>query len=135
MKSGEQDLGIEVKSSLIHGLGVFAAKPYQPGEVVLRWDISHIIAKEQFARLDDKERRYTHTFDENQIVLVQPPERFVNHSCDNNTVVRTFCDVAVRYIAFGEEITSDYSSNESGSPFVCSCGAGNCRGKVERQMP
>ena len=60
--------------------------------------------------------------------ILQPPERFVNHSCNNNTIVRNLCDVAVRDIQVGEEITSDYSSSDSGNQsFLCACGAPNCR--------
>ena len=43
-------------------------------------------------------------------VLLGEPERYVNHSCANNTGVEEFTDVAVRDILPGEEITSDYRS-------------------------
>lgn len=121
---------VEVSKSPIHGRGVYARRAFQAGATVMRWDTSHRLTKEESASLPDEERRYTHPFDENTTLVVQPPERYVNHSCDHNTMVRDFCDVAVRDISPGEEITSDYSSDGAGLKFKCSCGARNCRGVV-----
>lgn len=121
---------VVVRKSPIHGLGVFALRAFQTGEIVLRWDLFHILSKEEYALLPAQERRYTHPIDGDNILVVQSPERYVNHSCNNNTVVRDFSDVAVRHIAAGEEITSDYSSDGSASKLTCSCGAQNCRGIV-----
>lgn len=121
---------VEMRRSSIHGMGIYSLRAFQAGEIILRWDISHLITNEEMASLSDEERQYTHPFDGNTAIIVQPPERYVNHSCANNTVVRDFCDVAVRDISAGEEITSDYSSDGSGSKFICSCGAKNCRGIV-----
>lgn len=111
-------------------MGVYALRSFEAGEIVRRWDVSHLIAEEEVDALPVRERPYTHPFDANRIIIMQLPERYVNHSCDNNTAVRDFCDVAVRHIKPGEEITSDYSSDGSGSKFTCSCGAQNCRGTV-----
>jgi SET domain-containing protein len=121
---------VAVRESPIHGWGVYAVRAFEAGEVVLRWDVSRRLTGAELASLPEEERRYTHPFDGETAILVQPPERYVNHSCDNNTEVRDFCDVAVRHIAPGEEVTSDYSADGSGSRFACSCGAVNCRGVV-----
>ena len=121
---------IEARPSLIHGMGLFARKAFEPGEIVLGWDLSRLIPKDEFALLSPAEQHYTHPLDEERLILVQPPERFVNHSCNNNTEVRNFCDVAIRRISPGEEITSNYSSDGSGSKFVCSCASENCRASV-----
>ena len=121
---------VEVRASPIHGKGVFAQRAFRAGDTVLRWNLSRILSAEEVASLPAHERKYTHPFAEGKTIFVQPPERYVNHSCDSNTVVREFSDVAVRDIAVGEEITSDYASDGSGSEFACSCGAANCRGRV-----
>jgi SET domain-containing protein len=71
-----------------------------------------------------------HPLDEKTYVILQPPERFVNHSCDNNTVANDFADVAIKDILIGEEITSDYSLDGAAQRFSCSCGADNCRGTI-----
>ena len=121
---------IVVRRSGIHGRGLFALCEFAPGEVVLRWNTSKLITREEQSLLPEEERKYTHPFDDKHIMLVQPPERFVNHSCNNNTVVRDFCDIAIKPIAIGDEITSDYGLDGSGVSFKCLCGSENCRGVV-----
>lgn len=128
------EFSIEVRQSRIAGFGLYACRPYEAGEVVLSWDLSHAIDTDQLMTLPESERRYTHPLDEKRTLIVQPPERFVNHSCDNNTIVRNFSDVAVRRIEVGEEITSDYSIDGSLSEFACECGAVNCRGTISQRL-
>ena len=123
-------MDVEVRRSGIDGLGVFALRPFNSGEVVLRWDVSKRVPGVQASGLPDSERIYLHPYDEDSLVVVQPPERYVNHSCDNNTSVRDFCDVAVRDIRAGEEITSDYEADGAGLKFECRCGSANCRGSI-----
>ena len=120
----------EVKPSAIHGSGLFACRAFAPGEVVLEWDVSHLIPNELLSSLSAEERRYTHPFEASTTLLVQSPERFVNHSCDNNTIVRDFCDVAIKLIRPGDEITSNYGADGSGSQFSCCCGSAICRGTI-----
>ena len=121
---------VEVRPSRVHGRGLYALRDFRPGEVVLRWDVSHKISNDAVKLLPEDERRYTHPFSEYESIIVQPPERFVNHSCDNNTVVVNFSDVAIASITRDDEITSDYNSDGSGVSFECSCGSPNCRGIV-----
>ena len=121
---------VEVRDSGIHGKGLYALRAFNAGEIVLRWDLSHTIPNEMLVSLADDERRYTHPLDETRTLIVGPPERFVNHSCRNNTEVRDYCDVAIRQIGIGEEITSDYGTDGSGVQFDCLCGNENCRGRI-----
>ena len=121
---------VEVRESGIQGRGLYALREFNAGEIVLRWDLSHTISNKHVASLTEAERRYTHPLDIKRTLIVQPPERFVNHSCRNNTEVRNFCDVALRRIEVGEEITSDYGSDGSGVRFDCLCGSDNCRKQI-----
>jgi SET domain-containing protein len=121
---------VEVRESKIQGLGLYALRAFESGEIVLRWDLSHTIPAEQLPSLSEQDRRYTHPLDEQRILIVQPPERFVNHSCSNNSEVRNFSDVAIRRIEAGEEITSDYGSDGSGVSFDCACASPNCRRRI-----
>ncbi|HEV8368743.1 MAG TPA: SET domain-containing protein-lysine N-methyltransferase [Pyrinomonadaceae bacterium] len=121
---------VEARQSGIQGRGLFALRTFEPGDVVLRWDTTHTMPRDKVLSLSEEERRYTHPLDEQRSMIVQPPERFVNHSCSNNTEVRNFCDVAIRRIEVGEEITSDYGSDGSGMSFKCQCGSENCRGMI-----
>lgn len=122
---------VEIRISSIHGLGVFACRPFRVGEIVLQWDTSTLVPIEKLADLSEIDRCYTHPYSEDRLILVQPPERFVNHSCENNSEVENFCDVAVKDIAPGEEITSDYSIDGAGRKFRCFCKSPKCRGTNE----
>jgi SET domain-containing protein len=118
---------VEIRESGIQGRGLYAKRVFEPGETVLRWDLSHTIPNEQLLALTEDERRYTHPLDAERTLIVQPPERFVNHSCDGNTEVRDFCDVAIKRIEIGEEITSDYGTVGAAVSFECKCGSVKCR--------
>ena len=122
--------GVEIRESGIQGKGLYALREFKIGEVVLQWDLSHTIPTHEVAALADEERRYTHPLDDGRTLIVQAPERFVNHSCDNNTEVRNFCDVAIKLIRVGDEITSDYGSDGAAVSFECCCGSANCRGRI-----
>ena len=122
--------GVEVRQSRIQGKGLYALRAFAPGEIVLRWDLSKTITTGQLGSLSPDELRYTHPLDNERVLIVQPPERFVNHSCSNNTEVREFCDVAIVAIERGDEITSDYGSDGSAVSFECRCGSNNCRGVI-----
>lgn len=67
---------------------------------------------------------------------MQPPARYVNHSCNANTYVKNFSDVANRDIKKGEEITGNYSNEEveeiiPRKTVVCKCGSKKCRNAVK----
>ncbi|HVH44932.1 MAG TPA: SET domain-containing protein-lysine N-methyltransferase [Labilithrix sp.] len=62
-------------------------------------------------------------------VLCWDHARFVNHSCEPACVSPGFdCDVAVRDIAPGEELTSDYGVLNLTEGFACACDRPACRG-------
>ncbi|MCX6777309.1 MAG: SET domain-containing protein [Candidatus Micrarchaeota archaeon] len=119
---------ILVRESKIHGNGVFANRDFAKGEVVLRWDVSHVLTPKQVEELPEDEKKYASVI-EGRYILLQPPERRVNHSCEANTFVKSCCDVARRDIKKGEEITADYG--EEDIPGIknmkCNCGSKNCR--------
>ncbi len=121
---------VVVKKSRLSGMGVFAARSFKKGEVVMRWN-PLTINKEDLKKLSRKERRYINHPAPGKYFLMQPPERYVNHSCDANTIARNSRDVARRAIKKGEEITSDYEKlGPSTIVFKCMCGSRKCRGKV-----
>jgi len=117
---------IIVKKSKIHELGVFAVRDFKKGEIILKWHPSEL-TKEQADKLPEEEKRYIALL-KGKYLLMQPSERFVNHSCDANTHTENFCDVAKRDIKKGEEITANYSETASpGERMECKCGSKNCR--------
>lgn len=124
-------MDIVVKKSAIHGKGVFANRDFKKGEIVLRWDTSHRLTKEQAEKLR-KAGDPNIAFLNGVYLLVQEPERYVNHSCEANTSAKNFSDVAIRDIRKGEEITADYSQEGApGMNMECHCGSRNCRGIIQ----
>ena len=120
------------KKSKIEGFGVFASRNFKKGEVVIKWDISYQLTSEEVKKIQASEKRYV-AFLDGKYILMQPPARYVNHSCDANTYADNFCDIAKRDIKKGEEITDDYSEDETPDfEMVCHCGSKNCRGIIKR---
>jgi SET domain-containing protein len=104
---------IYTSDSPIHGMGVFSAAHFSPGEVVLKIDDSRVVTETD--PLDPAKREFEHHCDYlagGMVVLMQPPERFINHRCDPNTFTRTIAGdryvIALREIRPGDEITYDY---------------------------
>ena len=119
-----------VKESKIDGKGVFADRDFTKGEIVTKWNCSKTLTKTEAENASEEDKSYI-TFVKGRYTLLQPPEKYVNHSCNPNTTVKDFCDVAIRDITKGEEITGDYSE-DSPPDFVmqCNCGSKNCRGTI-----
>src|SRR5438309_950165 len=101
---------IEIRQSTISGRGVFTWRQFTEGDTVLTWDVSRKIRRDKIESLPSEEHHFLNPFDGAFFVLLGEPERYVNHSCANNTRVEQFRDIAIRDIFPGEEITSDYRS-------------------------
>ena len=82
-------------------------------------------------KVPEEEQKFVYYAGDKRI-LVKPPARFVNHSCDPNTFIRNFRGIAKRDIKKGEEITEDYSKeNNPNLNMKCNCGSKNCRGIIK----
>jgi SET domain-containing protein len=115
-----------IRKSEIEGRGVFAGKDIQKGEIVIRWNCKELTSEEAKI-LPETEKKYL-TFVDKKYYLMLPPARYVNHSCNPNTFVKDFCDVAKRNIQNGEEITTDYSATmDTTESMNCKCNSHNCR--------
>lgn len=118
---------VAVKKSRIHGLGVFASRNFKKGEIVIKWDTSNKLTKKEVDELPEEEKRYIVYFN-GEYILMQPPAKYVNHSCDANTYSKNFCDFAKRDIKKGEEITANYSETMAPEECMeCKCGSKNCK--------
>ncbi len=126
---------VEVKQSLIHGMGVFASKDIARGEVVLRVDDSRIVDDDNPVREDLGESPdHCDCLYGGTTILMGEPERYINQSCDPNVFVysvnRIRFVLAMRDIPAGEEIAYDYAVNAvDGDVWTCGCGTSNCRGR------
>ena len=127
---GKNKMDIIVKNSKIHGKGIFANHNFKKGEIVLKWNPKEI-NKNQFDKLSEEEKEFV-IFKDGQYFFMQSPEKFVNHSCEPNTNSINQCDVAIKDISKGEEITSDYSKDVVPEfKIKCNCGSKNCKGVIE----
>jgi SET domain-containing protein len=118
---------VVIQQSPIHGRGVFAARRIEPGEVIIDGG-REILSDEAVEALPAEERVFLSIID-GQHILMMPPARFVNHSCNPNARGTDRYDVAVRVIEAGEEVTVDYVAEQvPGLQLQCHCRAPNCRG-------
>ncbi len=116
-----------IKNSNIQGKGVFAGADFGKGCVVMKWDASIILTKNEAKKIPKKQKKFL-VFFKGKYIMAQPPEKYLNHSCDSNTKEGNLCDVAIRDIKKGEELTTNYSIDAP--PHVkmkCACGSRKCR--------
>jgi len=121
---------VAIKKSKIHEKGVFASRDFKKGDLILEIDDSNIVTDP--AKLTKKQHDYLDYLENGKIVLMKAPERYINHSCDPNTYIKTVDGVrkvfAMRDIWKGDEITFDYSINGYGyGTWECHCRSKNCR--------
>ena len=126
---------VVVKASPIHGLGVFAVDPIPAGQVIFAVDDSRIIDQANPLKPEAGElQHHADSLPDGTVVLMQPPERHINHCCAPNcyyySANRARFVLAMHDIAAGEEILADYSINAvDGEAWDCRCGAPACRGR------
>lgn len=118
---------VVVRDSPIHGRGVFAARRFQPGDVIID-GCREVLNDEAVKALPPEERVFLAVID-GQTILMRPPARFVNHSCSPNARSTKRHDIAIRVIEAGEEVTADYIAEQvTGLRLECHCKTPNCRG-------
>jgi len=117
-----------VKKSKIPGKGVFAKRDIKEGEKVLDWiGCSQQLSKSQIEKLTKEKKKRVSKLKGDTYVLFKSPGRYINHSCDPNTKSINGKDNAIRNIMKGEEITTDYISEEVPDLNInCNCGSKNC---------
>jgi uncharacterized protein len=120
-------MDVIVKDSNIQGKGLFANKDFRKGAVVLKWDVSVVLTENKAEKIPKRQRKYL-VFCKGKYILAQAPEKYLNHSCEPNTKEGNLCDIALRDIVKGEELTTDYSIDAP--PHIkikCNCGCKGCK--------
>ncbi len=108
-----------LRTSPIHGIGVFADEPIRKGQLVWQFDsrLDLVIPVDQMKdfpqAVQDYLRRLTYVEGQNGscvMILCADNAKFVNHSDDPNLVDTPdgLQELAARDIAEGEELTCDY---------------------------
>jgi uncharacterized protein len=137
-----------MRSSPVHGRGVFARVPIPAGTRLIEYRGERLSVAEADARYPYDPAKPYHTFlfqiDDDVVVDAAVGgnlARWINHSCEPN------CDAvidggriyieSIRDIAPGEELTYDYNFvlTERHTPaakrrYPCACGATGCRGTM-----
>ena len=142
MKQRRQKPPIEVRSSHVHGRGVFATKRIREKTRVIEYTGRRVTWEKV---PDDSDDPHTFLFGLDDSVLVIDPTiggndaRWINHSCDPNceAIEADGCVFiyALRDIRPGEELSYDYRlevdepvTREKKQESKCFCGTSRCRG-------
>lgn len=122
---------VSIKTSEVQGKGIFAERDFKEGEKILEVDDSHAVTNT--STLTQEQLNFDTDFLEGgKMILMQEPEKFINHSCNPTSYVKTINGIrtvlAMRDIDKGEEVTYDYVINgDNDGTFPCHCGSKNCR--------
>jgi hypothetical protein len=126
-----------VRSSHLHGAGVYTLAPIAKGTHVLEYTGPRISRKECEGLYTNSEVTYLFTMDDEQTFIDGfGMAAFVNHSCNPNCETDQFGDhiwiIAIRDIAAGEELLYDYHlwDADPDDKAPCYCGAKSCRGTM-----
>lgn len=130
-------MGLIVRSSSLHGAGVYTTTPIRTGTRVLEYTGPRLTREESEGMYADSEVTYLFTMDDQKTIIDGfGMAAFVNHSCDPNCetdqIGGLIWIIALRDIAANEELTYDYClwDAEPGEEAPCYCGAKNCRGTM-----
>ncbi len=116
------------------GSGVYATKMIPRGSITWALDyLDHVLTPEDAARLPSAYKpivdRYAFRDPQGSHVLCWDNGRFVNHSCDATSLpLGSVCEIAIRDIHPGEQVTSDYVTLNLSAEMTCHCGSPKCRG-------
>ncbi|MGK7866344.1 SET domain-containing protein [Falsiroseomonas sp. E2-1-a20] len=127
---------IRAYDSAIEGRGLTASRPIPKHAVVWRLADApgRLLTLRELKRLPPEQRHLAYRYKDRHF-LSEDASRFMNHSCEPNTV---WADdetlIAARDIAAGEEVTFDYATSDVHvwwrAKWRCRCGAPSCRGVV-----
>ncbi|MEK4627421.1 MAG: SET domain-containing protein [Solibacillus sp.] len=107
------------------GFGVFATKFIPKGTIVWALDqFDQIIQPSILNKIDPNRRaiiqKYAYRNEKGQYVLCWDLGRYVNHSFHANCIGTAYnCEVAIRDIYPGEQLTDDYGTLNIEEPFEC----------------
>jgi SET domain-containing protein len=138
-----------VKTSPVHGRGVFAKKKIPKGTRIFEYTGQRVLKADLVTDLAKGLTSMIYVMNLNETLAIDGERggndaRFINHSCNPNCEVMYFNETpyiyAIREIAESEELNFDYklgfntdislTSNQKKEWFPCNCGSENCRGTL-----
>jgi pyrophosphatase PpaX len=120
---------VAVKQTERKGRGVFALRNFRRGELIFRGKKGRIVHKKDLPKLSPDDGMHLNEMGYDTYEIMRSPERFINHSCDPNSISKGRSVIAIKPIRKGQEITGDYRINAfDGNRWRCHCGSRNCKG-------
>ena len=121
----------------IEGRGLMAVAPIAKDEIVAIKG-GHVVDGATLAALPERLRNSDVQIADNfhlaavEEAEYEPVMLFINHSCEPNVgFAGNIVLVAMRDVAAGEELTTDYALfDDADDPMACNCGAPSCRGTI-----
>jgi hypothetical protein len=130
-RGGATITDVEVRDVWRKGSGVFALRPFAPGEFVFRRRHTRVVTASGLDDLADRERAHLCELGFDRFGLLAPPGCYLNHARDPNAMRHGVKVFAWRPIAAGAEVTIDYRLNAfDDDSWPCDCGTGACTGTV-----
>jgi len=134
---------IHPSTRLVHindevGYGVVATDFIPLGTITyVKDDMEIVLEENHHLHLDKRYKnlieKYSYTDADGSKVLSWDIAKYVNHSCEFNTLSTGYgFEIAIRDIQPGEQITDDYGMFHIESEMVCLCGADACRQVIGR---
>lgn len=130
-------MGLIIRSSSLHGAGVYTTAPIAQGTRVLEYSGPRLPVKQTEGLYGEGEVTYLFGMDGGRTIIDGfGMAAFVNHSCDPNCesdqIKKRVWIIALRDIAAGEELTYDYNiyDAEPGEDSSCHCSSAKCRGTM-----
>ena len=130
-------MALIVKSSSLHGAGVYTTGAIKKGARILEYTGPRLTSKQSEGMYADTEVTYLFAMDDPNIIIDGfGIAAFVNHACDPNCETDQIDDgiwiLALRNIKAGEELTYDYNlfDGDPGEVAPCYCGRKGCRGTM-----
>jgi uncharacterized protein len=128
---------VKGQASSIAGRGLFAVEPIAAGEIVAVKG-GHIVDSASMGALPDQLQNSEIQIAEGLHLVAltdeeyEPVMLFINHSCEPNVGFEgNVVLVAMRDVAAGEELTTDYAMFDNSPETIdCQCGKPSCRGLI-----
>jgi hypothetical protein len=137
----------EIKSSNLHGNGIFAAKDIPKGMQIIEY-VGNIVSKKEGDKIYEEQYEKSKTTGLGAVYIFElnkkedidgnvswNPARFINHSCNPNCKYKIIDNhiwiISIRDIKKGEELNYDYGYDLIGyENHPCRCGSKNCLGYI-----
>lgn len=126
-------MSVVIKNTSDRGRGVFASKNFMQGDVICRVT-GRVVLDVDALKMSRYALNHMSAVSLHEWILVDPPMKYINHSCEPNVYEKDGFVLAMRQISSGDELFFDYSingvSNVDTWKMKCKCGNVSCRGVI-----